>query len=73
MKTEKRGEMDKKETDFILKEEESSKLEFKENFSDEVIESLVAFANHKGGRVVIGIDKKKNLRGVCINKESVQN
>lgn len=65
--------MDKKDLDSILQEGEGQFLEFKENFSDEVIESLVAFANHKGGRVLIGIDKKKNLKGVCISGESVQN
>ncbi len=65
--------MDKKEFEFLISEGEGYDLEFKEKFSDEVIESLVAFANHKGGRVVIGIDKKKILKGVSINKESVQN
>src|SRR3989344_4256523 len=65
--------MDKKEFEFILQEDESYKVEFKEKFSDEVIESLVAFANNKGGRVVIGIDKNKNLKGVSVNEESAQN
>jgi thioredoxin reductase len=65
--------MNKKELEFILQEGEGLKIEFKENFSDEVIESLVAFANNKGGRVIIGIDKKKNLKGVSISEESLQN
>ena len=65
--------MDRKELDILLLEKEGYNLEFKESFSDEVIESLVAFANNKGGRVVIGIDENKNLKGVSINEESVQN
>lgn len=36
--------------------EENLFTEFKSNFSDAVIESLVAFANTKGGKVLVGID-----------------
>jgi len=65
--------MNEKELDFILQEGEGQFVEFKEKFSDEVIETLVAFANFKGGKVIIGIDNKKNLKGVSLNEESVQN
>jgi len=65
--------MDIKELKLILEEGEGQFIEFKENFSDEVIESLVAFANAKGGKVIIGLDKNKDLKGVHLNEESIQN
>ena len=56
-----------------LPRKESETVEFKTSFSDEVIETLVAFANTKGGTVYIGIDGKGEIRGVAISNESVQN
>ena len=35
---------------------ESEDLEFKASFGKEVIESLAAFANHKGGVVLVGVE-----------------
>ena len=52
---------------------ESETLEFKTAFSKEVIESLVAFANTKGGSVLIGVSNNKNIIGVNIGEESIQN
>ena len=57
----------------ILKQGEGETLEFKSSFNNEVIETLVAFANTKGGSVIIGISPKQQLIGVDINEESVQN
>ena len=37
---------------------ESRHIEFKPNFNEDVIETLVAFANSKGGKVLIGVDNK---------------
>jgi predicted HTH transcriptional regulator len=34
---------------------ESQTVEFKKSFNEDVIETLVAFANTKGGRVLIGV------------------
>ncbi len=45
-------------------------LEFKSNFNNELIETLVAFANTSGGKVITGITPRD---GVAINAESVQN
>lgn len=54
--------------------EENSFIELKKNFCDEVIESLVAFSNFKGGKVIIGIDeKKKEIIGVTLEKETLSN
>jgi ATP-dependent DNA helicase RecG len=53
--------------------QEDNHTEFKSSFSDAVIESLVAFANTKGGQVLIGIDNQGNpLKGFIIGSESLQ-
>ena len=52
---------------------EDNITEFKSSFSDSVIESLVAFANAKGGRVLIGIDNSGNpVKDFCMGAESLQ-
>jgi len=57
----------------IIKQGENETTEFKTSFSDEVIVSLVAFANAKGGSVFIGVDDNGILKGVHLQTESVQN
>ena len=53
---------------------ESDTLELKSSFSADVIETLVAFANTKGGSVVIGVDDSgAPASGFSITKESVVN
>lgn len=47
--------------------------EFKTSFGDEVIITLVAFSNAKGGSVYIGVNDKAELKGVEIGKETIQN
>ena len=47
--------------------------EFKTSFGDEVISSLVAFSNSKGGSVYIGVNDRAELKGVEIGKETIQN
>jgi len=44
--------------------QESDQVEFKLSFQDEVIVSLVAFANHKGGIVYVGVADNGNPRTV---------
>ena len=60
------------ETLKIIKEGENEKIEFKENFCDEAIISLVAMANFKGGKVLLGVDDKSKITGIKIGKESLQ-
>jgi ATP-dependent DNA helicase RecG len=57
----------------IIQIGESESIEFKSNFNNEVIESLVAFANTKGGSVFIGVNARNQIKGVQVNPESVQN
>ncbi|MDR2511550.1 MAG: putative DNA binding domain-containing protein, partial [Bacteroidales bacterium] len=53
---------------------ETQHIECKLNFNEDVIETLVAFANAKGGRVFVGVDDNgKPNKNFKIGKESVQN
>ena len=52
---------------------ESEIVEFKISFQKEVIESIVAFANARGGKVLIGVDDSGQIVGVEVAKESLVN
>ncbi|MDR1129940.1 MAG: putative DNA binding domain-containing protein [Prevotellaceae bacterium] len=53
---------------------ETQHIEFKPGFNNDVIETLVAFANTKGGKVFIGVDNNgKPIKNFTIGKESIQN
>jgi ATP-dependent DNA helicase RecG len=56
----------------IILNGENDTVEFKSNFNTEVIETLTAFANTKGGSVYIGISDNGNIPGVTINSETAQ-
>ncbi len=51
---------------------ESQHVECKSSFTKEVIISLVAFANTKGGKVVIGVNDKGKISGIEIGTETEQ-
>jgi ATP-dependent DNA helicase RecG len=51
---------------------ESDSVEFKTSFTDEVIVSLVAFSNTKGGSVYVGVNDKGEVKGVQTGPETVQ-
>jgi ATP-dependent DNA helicase RecG len=52
---------------------ESQTIEFKSSFNDEVIETLVAFANTKGGKVLVGIaNNGLPSKNFAIKEESIQ-
>ena len=52
---------------------ETRRIEFKPNFNEDVIETLVAFANAKGGQVLVGVDDQGNpVKNFTIGNESVQ-
>jgi ATP-dependent DNA helicase RecG len=52
---------------------ESLTVEFKTSFNDEVIVSLVAFSNAKGGTVFVGVSDAGKAQGITIGKETIQN
>ncbi len=56
----------------VIKAGESEKIEFKSSFSKECIETLVAFANSKGGDIIIGVDKVGKVIGTNIGAETCQ-
>ncbi len=51
---------------------ESHKIELKTSFQKEVIETIVAFANAKGGKIIIGVDDSAEIIGVELQKETIQ-
>src|SRR3972149_5345867 len=57
----------------MLNAGESETSEFKLSFDREAIETLVAFANTKGGKVFIGVSDKGAIKGTEGDKETVQN
>ena len=65
--------MTEKDIDILLKKGEDLTVEFKSSFNNEVIETLVAFANIGGGSVLIGFSDDLKLLGVSLNPESIQN
>ena len=56
----------------MLPTKEDIKTEFKQSYSDEVIVSLVAFANAKGGNVYVGVCDDGSVCGIQLGKETVQ-
>lgn len=56
---------------YTIPANESETVEFKHSFQVEVIETLVAFANTKGGCVYIGIQDDGTIKGVEISQETV--
>ena len=54
----------------LLLQNESETLEFKSSFGKE---SIVAFANKKGGNLLIGVKNNGEISGVDINSETLQN
>ena len=57
----------------IVKAGEGLQSEFKTSFKEDVVETLVAFSNAKGGTVYIGISDNGDIPGVKIGKETIQN
>jgi len=57
----------------LIKFGEGQNLEFKSSFNNELIETLVAFANTNGGRIIVGINQYNELSGIQVKPESVQN
>jgi len=56
----------------LIQSPESEILEFKKTFGKEAIISLTAFANSRGGRVVVGVDSNGKVSGIRIGAETIQ-
>ncbi|RJS80480.1 transcriptional regulator [Methanophagales archaeon] len=57
----------------MIENRETKTLEFKENFDKEAVETAVAFANTKGGVILIGVSDKGEIKGVQIGKSTLKN
>jgi len=60
--------MNKQEFKLILEEGEGLKIEFKESFdAKSSAKEIVAFANSEGGRIFLGVDDQRKVKGIEIN------
>src|SRR3989337_3426706 len=59
----------------LISNTESETIEFKESTGEwkEIIETISAFSNTKGGKIVIGVSKSYKLPGVDIGKDTIEN
>jgi len=56
----------------IIEAGEGENVELKSSFTKEVIETIVAFSNTKGGKIILGCNDKKKIAGITIAEESLQ-
>jgi len=56
----------------LLEGGESETVEFKESFNKEVLETSGAFANTKGGVIIIGASDRGEIKGIRIGKETLK-
>ncbi len=56
----------------MIENGESETVEFKENFDKEAMETAVAFANTKGGLILIGVSDKGEIKGVQVGKSTLK-
>ncbi len=58
--------MNKKELELLLKEGEGYTLEFKESDSSDLAKEICAFANATGGKILVGVSDKREIKGIKI-------
>jgi len=56
----------------LIKQGESETLEFKQSFGSEAIVSAAALASKSGGKILIGVTDKGEIKGVSIGKETLK-
>ena len=56
--------MNEKELRRLLARGETEVLEFKENLNESFYKNISAFANTKGGMIILGADNKGNIKGI---------
>jgi len=64
--------MEEKDLKKLLASGETDTLEFKENFDKNTIEAAGAFANTKGGTIIIGISDRNRVTGVHVGRETLK-
>ena len=58
--------------DRLLAEGESETVELKESLDEEAFETVAAFANTKGGTLLVGVADDGTVKGVTLGKETVR-
>ena len=58
----------------LIAKGESETLEFKKSLSEwkEIVETVSAFSNTKGGTIVVGISNNGKIHGVSIGKNTIE-
>lgn len=64
--------MNEKELLKLIKSGENLKLEFKESFDKEIMETASAFANADGGIILVGVNDNGEAKGISIGKETLK-
>jgi ATP-dependent DNA helicase RecG len=59
--------MDEKQLDLLIREGEGLRAEFKERYSPRISQDIVAFANTKGGVILIGVCDDKTVAGAKLD------
>ncbi|MDE0484925.1 MAG: putative DNA binding domain-containing protein [Candidatus Poribacteria bacterium] len=57
----------------LIVQGENSTAEFKERLNQEAIETAAAFANTRGGVILIGVSDNREITGITIGKETLTN
>jgi len=65
--------MTRAEIQNLIKEKESVELKSSLSLTNEIIETVSAFSNTMGGKIVIGIDDAGRIKGVEIGKGTIEN
>ncbi|HEC67333.1 MAG TPA: ATP-binding protein, partial [Candidatus Desulfofervidus auxilii] len=58
----------------LIERGESESLEFKPSLSQtkDIVETISAFSNTKGGSIIIGVDDKGKVIGVSLGKKTIE-
>ncbi len=66
--------MNKREMEKLIGKGENRKLEFKPSLSqsNEIIETISAFSNTNGGKILIGISDSAKIVGIKIGKDTIE-
>jgi ATP-dependent DNA helicase RecG len=65
--------MSEKELEKLLKAGETETVEFKERLNESFYKTISAFANTKGGIILLGVDKKGSIVGVELSDKFLEN